>query len=313
MLKLEYFYYVLEIFKVGSINGAAQNLYISQPYLSLSLKKTEEILGIKIFHRTNKGVIPTMAGKEFIKYCNEIIESINKANNLRKKFSEENQDFSVTTMPSFTMLDLIHDFKDICKNEYKSCNVTYNEVPNTFIAEKVMKGSTDIGLIYTTSTEHDIYMEKLKTMSLNFVPLVKEPLCAVVSKHNKLYSKDHIELNDLNEFDFLVEIIDLYKNSPPVENNPFPEIFKSKGGPSLKFNNNRSMLHYLLKREDCYCIGQKSLNLTNPSVLSGELKYLPIQNLNVHLNLGYITNENLQSNDIQEYFIDFIEKFFATL
>lgn len=312
MLKLDYFYYVIEIAKSGSINRAAQNLYISQPYLSQSLKKTEDILNIKIFDRTNKGVIPTPAGKEFIKYSKEIIKLIDKSHDLKKEYSNESRTFSITSMPSFTILDLIQVFKDNCESEYPYCDISYHEVANTYIAEKVMNDLTDIGIVYTTSTEHQISLAKFKEMSLNFVELKSEPLYAIVSRSNELYSKDTITLEDLKTLDFLVEMITLFPNKPPVENNPFPEIFKTNDGHSLKFNNNRSMLHYLLKRDNCFCIGQKSLNLTNPSVVSGDLKYIPIVDLKVHLTIGYLKKDTSEVNEIEELFISFLKDHFKT-
>lgn len=313
MLKLEYFYYVIEISKIGSINRAAQNLYISQPYLSLSLKKTEDTLGIKVFHRTSKGVTPTIAGKEFIEYSKKIIELINKSHDLKNKYSNDNQKFSITSMPSFTILDLIQDFKDYCESKYDSCQIFYDEVPNTYIAEKVMKGSTDIGIVYTNSNNHELELKNFKDMSLEFFPLITEPLCAVVSTKNKLYNKDEITLKDLKELSFLVETVDLFKNRPPVENNPFPEIFNSETGHHLKFNNNRSLLHYLLKRDDSFCIGQKSLNMTTPSVISGDLKYIPISDLNLYLTTGYLRKESLETSSIEESFIDSIYDLFENI
>lgn len=311
MLKLEHFYYVVEISKVGSINQAAPNLFISQPYLSSSLKKIEDTLEVKIFNRTNRGVKPTDAGKEFINYANEVIALIDKSNNLKKKYTYQNQKFSITSMPSFTMLDLFHNFRDISEDKHEFCDISYEEVPNTFVAEKVVKGETDVGLVYTTSMNHVNKIKNFEKMSLNFVPLVQEPLSAIVSTHNPLSNKDSVTLKELKDLDFLVESIELSKNSPPVENNPFPEIFKSKSKHNLKFNNNRSMLYYLTKRGDCFCIGQKSLNLTNPLVESGSLKYLPITDLNVHLTTGYLTNDNKKSSNIEEEFIDFVEDFFT--
>lgn len=310
MFKLEYFYYVIAICEYGSINQAAQSLYISQPHLSNSLKEIEYSLGIKIFHRTNKGVIPTDAGKEFINYSNQVIELVNKSNHLKKKYAYENQRFSITSMPSFTILDLFHEYIEVSAGEYEFYDLSYKEVPNTFIAENVMTGETDIGIVYTTSNDHAANMKKFEEMSLDFVPLIKEPLFAVVSNHNPLYKQDKVTLKELKREDFLVESIKLFKNSPPIENNPFPQIFQTENKHKLKFNNNRSMQYYITKRSDCYCIGQKSLNITNPLVKSGSLKYIPIVDLKVHLTTGYLVNKNTKITPIKEDFIALMEGFF---
>jgi len=66
---------LLEIHKTGSISQAAQNLFISQPSISLTLKSLEEELGFPIFLRTRKGLIPTLQGINVIDHAARICES----------------------------------------------------------------------------------------------------------------------------------------------------------------------------------------------------------------------------------------------
>ena len=58
--------YIYEIYKAGSISRAAQNLYISQPSLSASLKRVEEKIGYPLFDRGVKPLRLTEYGKEYI-------------------------------------------------------------------------------------------------------------------------------------------------------------------------------------------------------------------------------------------------------
>lgn len=172
-MKLEYFYYAVKISKIGSISKAAKSLHISQPYLSASLKRLEDILEIKLFHRTNKGVEPTKAGREFIDYSNQVIQLVSKVNTLEDRYSPQSKRFAIVSMPSYTMLYLLNNFKNIALEKYSSSSISYKEVPNTFIAEIVMKNEADIGIIYTISTEHELRLKQFEEMNLKFVPLVK--------------------------------------------------------------------------------------------------------------------------------------------
>ena len=51
--------YIIAVEHSRSINKAAQHLYVSQSSISRAIKEIEGQIGITLFHRTNKGVIPT--------------------------------------------------------------------------------------------------------------------------------------------------------------------------------------------------------------------------------------------------------------
>ena len=68
-----HFKYAVEIEKTRSITQAAENLYMAQPNLSKAIKELENSLGITIFRRTSKGVIPTDQGMKFLTYAKQIL------------------------------------------------------------------------------------------------------------------------------------------------------------------------------------------------------------------------------------------------
>lgn len=71
-MNLNSFIYAIEIERCGSINRAAQNLYLSQSNLSSCIKSLEEELGYKIFNRTSKGIAPTPEGYLFLQAAKAI-------------------------------------------------------------------------------------------------------------------------------------------------------------------------------------------------------------------------------------------------
>ena len=50
-ISLQQLRYIIEVAECGSINAASQQLYVSQPTLSTTIKDTEQELGISIFNR----------------------------------------------------------------------------------------------------------------------------------------------------------------------------------------------------------------------------------------------------------------------
>ena len=65
----QYMNYVYEVYKTGSFSKAARNLYLTQPALSIAIKKEEQELGQPLFDRSTSRVTLTEAGKAYIESC----------------------------------------------------------------------------------------------------------------------------------------------------------------------------------------------------------------------------------------------------
>lgn len=66
--------YVYEVYKERSFSKAAQNLYISQPSLSATIKKIESRIGAPLFDRSTTPIQLTECGKEYVKSMERILD-----------------------------------------------------------------------------------------------------------------------------------------------------------------------------------------------------------------------------------------------
>ena len=66
--------YVYEVYRQRSFSKAAKELYISQPSLSLMVKKAENRMGSPIFDRSTSPIGLTEAGREYIRAAQQIME-----------------------------------------------------------------------------------------------------------------------------------------------------------------------------------------------------------------------------------------------
>ena len=71
--KLKYFY---EIAKAGSFKKASENIYLTQPSLTKSIKILEENIGKNLFNRLPRGVSLTTEGEILFKYCHHLFAGI---------------------------------------------------------------------------------------------------------------------------------------------------------------------------------------------------------------------------------------------
>ena len=65
----------LTIFEEGSFSKAAEQLFVSQPALSLIVRKTEEEIGAMIFNRSYKPIRLTPAGEYYVEYIRKLAEA----------------------------------------------------------------------------------------------------------------------------------------------------------------------------------------------------------------------------------------------
>lgn len=73
-MTLQQLKYVTAVAETGTISGAAQALFLSQPSLTAAIHDLEQELNITICSRTNRGVALTPAGDEFLGYARQVLE-----------------------------------------------------------------------------------------------------------------------------------------------------------------------------------------------------------------------------------------------
>ena len=103
-MTLQQLNYVLTAAKTGSMNKAAELLFVSQPTLTNALHEVEKEAGIRIFRRTSRGVVPTSEGEEFLRYARQVVQQYELLQNKyldvqdhREKFSVSAQHYSFVT------------------------------------------------------------------------------------------------------------------------------------------------------------------------------------------------------------------------
>lgn len=68
--------YAIVIAEKRSINRAADVLFVGQSALSRAVKELESSLGVTLFERSAKGMVPTAEGEIFIRHAKEILQRV---------------------------------------------------------------------------------------------------------------------------------------------------------------------------------------------------------------------------------------------
>lgn len=79
MVNLEWYRTFKAIYETGTLTGAAESLYVSQPGVSLHLSSLEAYVGYKLFDRTSRKMVSTERGKILYNYIQEALEKLESA------------------------------------------------------------------------------------------------------------------------------------------------------------------------------------------------------------------------------------------
>lgn len=68
-MKLQQLIYAVKVAECGSITEAARRLFVSQPSVTSAIRDLEQEMNVRIFDRTNKGVVVSAEGDTFLGYA----------------------------------------------------------------------------------------------------------------------------------------------------------------------------------------------------------------------------------------------------
>jgi DNA-binding transcriptional LysR family regulator len=211
--------YAVEVEKTGSITKAADNLFMSQPNLSKAVRELEETLGITIFKRTSKGMIPTQRGVEFLNYANNILSQIDEIENLYSKDREEKLTFNISIprasyiTHAFTRLVSSLDLK-------KEIEFNYKETNSVRAISNIMQSNYNMGIIRYQTDLEDYYLGLLKEKELRHEVIWEFDYLALMSKNHILANKEKITFADLGNF------IEIAHGDLSIPSMPFSEVKK---------------------------------------------------------------------------------------
>ncbi len=214
-INLEYYKIFYEVAKEQNITKASENLNISQPAISKTIKLLEEKLGGTLFVRTKKGVILTEEGKEFYSYITKAMEYINSAEN---KFSDLiNLETGVIKIGINSTLtkEFLLPYLEIFNKSYPKIDIQITNGITSHLINELKNGLIDIVFLNLNDKDYgnDINIIKCKKIHDVFIA-----------------SKKYSELNDK------VISLESLKN--------YPLIFQAKG------SNTRNFLDNFLKEKN---------------------------------------------------------------
>jgi DNA-binding transcriptional LysR family regulator len=198
-----YLKYVVEVGRVQSITKAAQNLYMGQPNLSKAIKELEREIGITIFRRTPKGVIPTPKGKEFLGYAEGILSQLNELESLYKPHEGNALELHIVVPRAAYAAAVFADFLNQQQN-IEHLDIHFRETGANNAVHLVADGEADFGIIRYQVSQSSYFENLLEQSGLQSEVLGEFRLQLMLSENHPLADHTTIEYHELAGYPELV-------------------------------------------------------------------------------------------------------------
>lgn len=191
-------HYVLTIAKVGSMNKAAEQLYVSQPTLTSALHELEAETGITIFTRTNRGVVLTNEGGEFLRYARQVYQQYEllaskylDQRHIKRKFAVSTQHYSFVTK---AFVETVKQF-DTAQFEF-----AIRETRTADVIRDVVTQRSALGILFRSKHNEKVLTKLQRENNLEFHKLIDCHASVYLWKGHPLAKEKVITMQQLEPF-----------------------------------------------------------------------------------------------------------------
>ena len=197
-MTLQQLKYFIETVNCGSINKAAEKLFIAQPSLSNALRDLETEIELELITRTAKGISLTTDGSEFLGYARQVVEqaSLLEQRWLNKKPSRKLCSIS-TQHYAFAVNAFVNMVKKANAEEYE---YTLREARTFEIVDDVKNLRSELGILYMNEFNRKVIEKMLRENNLVFHTLFTAKPHVFISTANPLAQKKYVTLKDLENY-----------------------------------------------------------------------------------------------------------------
>jgi LysR family transcriptional regulator, hydrogen peroxide-inducible genes activator len=182
--------YIIAIAEQKNFRLAAKACSVSQPALSIQIKKVEEALAVQLFERTNREVLVTPVGVRIAQQCRVILEELEMLGSIARRAEKPlHGSFRLGVIPSLCPY-LLPLLQKPLQSRYPNLELVVRESAGSMLLEALRVGRLDAVITSFPIPE--------KAGNFTVVPLFQEPLLLMVHTASPLAGKKSIKPADLH-------------------------------------------------------------------------------------------------------------------
>tara|TARA_R110002167_G_scaffold47967_1_gene141775 strand:+ start:74939 stop:75922 length:984 start_codon:yes stop_codon:yes gene_type:complete len=184
---------LLAVYEQGSITAATQKLFLTQPTISMQLKKMSDAIGMPLYDQVGKKLVFTEAGVAAVGAARDILgrfEELESSLSDLKGLKAGTLRLGVVTTAKYFIPHLLGEFCSV----YPAIDVQLNVANRSQILERVERGEDDF-YVFSHPPESD---------DLELFDFLPNPLVAIAPIGHPMTKKAKVSLAEFAQFPFLM-------------------------------------------------------------------------------------------------------------
>lgn len=177
----------------GSFTRAAEELYLTQPTVSIQVKQLTKAVGLPLFEQIGKRLYLTQAGQRLLDTCQEIFEGLDQFEMAvadLKGMKQGQLKLAVITTAKYFVPRLLGPF---CQR-YPGIDISLKVTNHQHIQERMANNEDDLYIISSPPEQPDLKIH----------PFLENPLVVIGPKNHPLAGKSNISIQALNGEPFIM-------------------------------------------------------------------------------------------------------------
>ncbi|NYE03919.1 DNA-binding transcriptional LysR family regulator [Bacillus niacini] len=234
-MDLHQLYVFTKVVEHKSFSKAAEDIFLSQSTVSSHIQALERTLNVNLFDRVGREIILTPSGERLYQWALKLLLMKDQAMLDLKEGATELRGMiriGASSVPGqFMIPKMVKQFRQ----QYPKATFHINQSSSKNIADKVLNGSVDFGILG----------EKYDNEKLCYIPLLKEHLVLITSKHSNIVGP--VNIQDLLSYPFIMRNSDSGTNSLIEKFLKKNQISKEKMNIVAYTENGQSLIEFVLQ------------------------------------------------------------------
>lgn len=298
-MTLQQLHYLSEVAQLGSINKAAQNLFVSQSTISSSISDLEEEFQLKLFFRSKSGVILTPDGKEFLSQARSLLDQERRIEALFKGSGPTHSRRLIVASQHilFAVLALTDTMAGFSSDSFSVC---LKELLVGDLLEDILADRSDLGVLFLTDVTKR-YIDTTVGQRVEFHELCRLRPRVCVRRGHPLSRLDGVTEADLEGFPYL----SMYQESvPPFDHAEETRLSFGYKPEQVIYVTDRGTIDDILLATDAYHISCGMDSVRNQEFL----QLLPFKDSRKTLRLGWIHLSGKQLPEEAKLFLSHLSR-----